>query len=136
MFLPCLPPGARHSSARASFAVSTRANNLMALAITTLKPVLNWANVSLRTELEVFGKASWFLIGPTFLREPSWKYLSKLYSGSKKLCSTCSGNIHPIRRTLPLILLSSPVDEEEIKIKMDDGVARFFTCSGGIFLIC
>ena len=36
MFLPCLPPGARHSSARASFAVSTRADNLMALAITTL----------------------------------------------------------------------------------------------------
>ena len=103
MFLPCLPPGARHSSARASFAVSTRANNLMALAITTLKPVLNWANVSLRTELEVFGKASWFLIGPTFLREPSWKYLSKLYSGSKKLCSTCSGNIRPNRRSLPLI---------------------------------
>ena len=27
---------------------------------------------------------------------------------------------------------SSPVGEEEIK--MDDGVARYFTCSGGIFL--
>ena len=25
----------------------------------------------------------------------------------------------------------SPVDEEEIKIKMDDGVARFFTRFGG-----
>ena len=25
------------------------------------------------------------------------------------------------------------MDEEEIKIKMDDGVARYFTCFGGIF---
>ena len=31
---------------------------------------------------------------------------------------------------------SSPVDEEEIKIKMDDGVARFFTCFGGNLFIC
>ena len=67
-----------------------------------LKPVLNWANVSSRTYLEVFGEPSWFLIGPTFLREPSWKYSSKLYSESKKLRSTCSGNIRPIRRSLPL----------------------------------
>ena len=29
--------------------------------------------------------------------------------------------------------LSSAVDEEEIKTKMDDGVARFFTRFGGIF---
>ena len=43
-----------------------------------LKPVLNWANVSSRTYLEVFGEASWFLIGPTFLREPCWKYSAKL----------------------------------------------------------
>ena len=28
------------------------------------------------------------LIGPTFLREPSWKYSSKLYSGSKNLRSS------------------------------------------------
>ena len=28
------------------------------------------------------------------------------------------------------------MDEEEIKIKMDDGVARFFTRFGGNFLIC
>ena len=28
------------------------------------------------------------------------------------------------------------MDEEEIKIKMDDCVARFFTRFGGIFLIC
>ena len=40
----------------------------------SLKPVLNWANVCSRTELEVFGKPNWFLIGRTFLREPSWEY--------------------------------------------------------------
>ena len=28
------------------------------------------------------------------------------------------------------------MDEEEIKIKMDDGVAWFFTHFGGIILIC
>ena len=99
-------------------------------------PILNWANVSLRTYLEVFGEASWFLIGQTFLREPSWKYSSKLYSGSKKLRSTCSRNIRLIWRTLPLIgwEQNSPVDEE--KIKMDDGVARFFTRFRGHLLIC
>ena len=31
---------------------------------------------------------------------------------------------------------SYPLDEEEIKIKMDDGVAGYFTRFGGIFLIC
>ena len=30
----------------------------------------------------------------------------------------------------------SPVDEEEIKIKIDDCVARFFTCFGGNLLTC
>ena len=44
-----------------------------------------------------------FLTGRVFLREPSWKYSSKLYSGSKKLRSACSGNIRPIGRSLPLI---------------------------------
>ena len=61
--------------------------------------------------------------------EPSWNLVgsirrtsTKLYSGSKKLRSTCSGNIHPIRRTLPLIgwEQSSPVDEEERRVQMDD----------------
>ena len=63
-----------------------------------------------------------FLTGPTFLREPSWKYSSKLYSGSKNLRSTCSGNIRPIGRSLPLIgwEQSSPVNEEKTKIKMDE----------------
>ena len=31
---------------------------------------------------------------------------------------------------------SSPVDEEEIKIKMDDGVARYFTRFGDFLFIC
>jgi len=62
----------------------------------------------------------------------------KLYSGSKKLRSTCSGNIRPIRRSLPLIgwEQSSPVDEEKIEVKMDDGVARLFTRFGGNLFIC
>ena len=79
-----------------------------------------------------------FLIGRTFLREPSWKYSSKLYSGSRKLRSTCSGNFRHIRRSLLLNgwEQSSPVDEEKIKIKMDDGVARFFTRFGGNLFIC
>ena len=72
-----------------------------------------------------------------FLREPSWKYSSKIPSGSKKLRSTCSGNIRPIGRSLPLIgwEQSSRVDEEKTKIKMDDGVARFFTRFGGNLFI-
>ena len=71
-----------------------------------------------------------------FLREPSWKYSLKLYTGSKKLRSTCSGNIRPIRQSLPLIASeqSSPVDEEKIKIKMDGGVASSSLASGGICL--
>ena len=114
-----------------------------------LKPVLNWANVSSRTWSAVFGEACWFLIGRTFLREPSWKYsanlvgsirrtATKLYSGYKKARSTCSGNIRPIGRSLPLIgwEQSSPVNEEKIKIKMDDGVARFFTRFRGNLFIC
>ena len=67
-----------------------------------------------------------------FVREPSWKY-----SGSKKLRSACSGNIRPIKWTLPLIgwEQSSPVDEEKKK-KMDDSFARFFTCFRGNLLTC
>ena len=42
-----------------------------------IKPVLNWVNFFFA--LEVFGETSWFLIGPTFLREPSWKYSSEIY---------------------------------------------------------
>ena len=113
-------------------------NSLKGYWFFSLKPVLNWANVSSRTYLEVFGEASWFLTGPTFLREPSWKYSSKLYSGSKNLRSTCCGNIRPIGRSLPLIgwEQSSPVNEEKNKIKMDDGVARFFTLFDGNLFIC
>ena len=37
-------------------------------------PAFNWANVCSRTKLEVFGDPRLFLIGRTFLREPSWKY--------------------------------------------------------------
>ena len=88
--------------------------------------------------VEYSGEASWFLIGPTFLREPSWKYSSSYIRGSKNLRWTCSGNIRPIGRSLPLIgwEQSSPVNGEKTKIKMADGVARFFTrfASKGICL--
>ena len=60
------------------------------MKLTSVKPVLDWANVSSRT-LEVFGEASWFLIGPTFLREPSWKYSSKLFSGPKSFAQHVLG---------------------------------------------
>ena len=67
---------------------------------------------------------STFLIGRTFVREHTWEYsanivgaklllreyswgirrtATKPYSGSRKFRSTCSGNIHPDRRTLSLI---------------------------------
>ena len=51
----------------------------------TFKPVLNWENVSSRTQLEVFGEASWFLIGPTFLQ---LEVFVEATFGSKKLRST------------------------------------------------
>ena len=57
----------------------------------SVKPVLNWANVCSRTLLEVFGEPSWFLTGRTFLREPSWKYSSKLYSGPKSFAQHVLG---------------------------------------------
>ena len=85
----------------------------------------------------MFGEPSWFLlilIGWTSLCEPCWEYSSNCDEAI--FGSTCSGNIHPIRRTLPLIgwEQSSPVDEEEIK--MDDSVARFFTHFRGNLFIC
>ena len=52
--------------------------------------------------------------------------MTKLYSGSKKLRSTYSRNTDPVRRTLPLI----PVNEEEINIKMDDGVDKSLASEG------
>ena len=55
----------------------------------------------------------------------------KLYSGSKKLRSACSGNIRPVQSTNLVSdwpkAENSPVDVEEIKQKLDDDVARYFT---------
>ena len=55
----------------------------------------------------------------------------KLYSGSKKLRSACSGNIRPVQSTNLvsdwLKAENSPADVEEIKLKLDDDVARYFT---------
>ena len=93
-----------------------------------VKPVLNWVNVCSRTKLEVFGEPSWFLTGPTFLREPSWEY-----------SSNCDEAIFGVQKASLNVFWEhspSPVDEEEIKIKMDDGVAGFFTRFGGNLFIC
>ena len=71
--------------------------------------------------MQASARTSWFLTGPTFLRKPNWKYSSKLYSGSKKLRSTCSGNNYsPYSTNLASDWLrteSSPVDEEERRKK-------------------
>ena len=55
-----------------------------------------------------------------------------LYSGSKRFRSACSANIRLVRQILRLVESkeSSPVDEEEIKIKMDDGVDTSFVSEG------
>ena len=58
--------------------------------------------------MEVFAEASWFSTA------------TKLYSGSQKLRSTCSGMVKSKD--------SSPVDEE--KIKMDDAVNTSFALEG------
>ena len=73
------------------------------LRVNSPKPVLNWASFCFAN-----------------LAGSIRRTATKLYSGSKKLRSACSGNIRPIRRTLPLTgrEQSFPVDEEEIKIKM------------------
>ena len=102
------------------------------------KPVINWANVCSRTQLEVFGEPSWFLIGRTFLCKPSWKYSSKLYSGTL----TCFAQ-HVLRtfalfddHCLWLAESRALLWMKKWKIKMDDRVARFFTHYGGNLFIC
>ena len=77
----------------------------------------------------------------TWLKKSAVKFLPQLIHYMVGLCH-CShrgtGHIRPIRWTLPLICWeqSSPVEEEEIKIQMDDGVARFFTRFRGNLFIC
>ena len=72
-------------------------------------------------------------MGELLLREPSWEHLSncdeaifRVQKASLNMFweySPSSANTASDR----LRAKSSPVDEEEIKIKMDDGVARYFT---------
>ena len=109
-----------------------------------LKPVLTWANVCSRTYLEVFGEPSWFLTGRTFLREPSWKHSSNcdeviIIRDPKSFAQHVLGTFALFDEHCLCRIgweQSSPVDEGEIKtIKMDDGVARFFTRFGGNLFI-
>ena len=105
--------------------------------IPLLKPVLNWANVSSRTKLEVFGEAIWFLIGPTFLHEPSWKYSSKLYSGPKSFAQHVLGTFALLAdHCLWLAESRALLWMKKKQIKMDDRVARFYTRFGGNLFIC
>ena len=84
----------------------TKRSQLIAVcdSFACVKPVLGWANVC-------FASLGWGIR----------RTATKLYSGSRKLSSTCSGE-----HCLWLVESkeSSPVDEEEIKIKMD---ARVYT---------
>ena len=73
-----------------------------------------------------------FLLSELLLREPSWEY-----------SSNCDEAIFGVQKASLNIAFdwlrakSSPVDEEEIKIKMDDGVARYFTrFRGNLPIIC
>ena len=58
----------------------------------------------------------------------------KLYSGSRKLRSTCSGNIRPVRRTLPLIWLRAKRAllwmRKKKRRKMDDRVDTSLVSEG------
>ena len=81
------------------------------------------------------------LLGSTFASRTLFGVLVELRrcSGSKKLRSTCSGNNHPVGE--PCLWLteskeSSPVDEVEIKIKMDDGVVTSLASEGVDLSIC
>ena len=102
-----------------------------------IKPVLNWVNVCSRTYLEVFGEPSWFLFGRTFLREPSWKYSSncdEAIFGVQKASLNVFWEHSPYSTNIASDWLT--VDEEDIKIKMDDGVAGFFTRFTGNLFNC
>ena len=82
--------------------------------------------------------SSGFLTGRTFLREPSWKYSSNCdvaIFGVQKASLNMFWEHSPYSTNIASEQ-SSPVDEEEIKIKMDDGVAGFFTRFGGNLFIC
>ena len=66
-----------------------------------LKPVLNLANIVARIR-RIYLVLNWANFCFANIVRSIRPTAIKLYSGSKKLRSTCSGNIRPIRRTLPL----------------------------------
>ena len=83
---------------------------------------------------------SWFLIGRTFLREPSWKYSSKpkVFVGVQKASLNMFWEHSPYSTNIASDWLRADLScgWRKIKIKVDDGVARFFTRFGGNLFIC
>ena len=89
--------------------------------------------------LKKFGEHRWFLIGRTFASRTYFGVFVELrrsYVRSPKgfaqhVCEYSPSSAHFASDWLKAE--NSPVDEEEIKTKTDDGVARYFTRLGDIF---
>ena len=103
----CIKMGSDESQFNVSLIVRDRVTRQCPHATTSKErgePKRNRTEVPLATSLTPCARLNWLTwmnVPLNVQREPSWKYSSKLYSGSKKLRSTCSGNIRPIRRSLP-----------------------------------
>ena len=80
-----------------------------------------------------FGGHSWFLCFANLVW-CIWWTATKLYLGSKKLCSTCSGSICPVWQTFTLVESkeSSPVDKEN----KNGCQCQNFICFGGNWSVC
>ena len=86
------------------------------ITISCVKHVLNWANFCFTN---LVGSICWTVM--------------KLCSGSKKLYSSCSGNFTQFGEHCLWLVeskVSSPVDEEEGKMKMDDRVITSLALEG------
>ena len=102
--------------------------------------VLNWANFffanlvrGIRRTWKKFGEHSWFLIGWTFPSEYSTNCDEAMF-GIQRVSLNIFWEYSPSSANLGLWLVeskeSSPVDEEEITIKMDDGVHTSLSSEG------
>ena len=66
-----------------------------------LKPVLNWAYIAASIR-RIYMVLNWANFCFANIAEGIRRNATKIYSGSKKIRSTCSGNIRPVRRNLSL----------------------------------